>query len=209
MAVDSAPSESPGVWECAMLGSPKPRRLDAPVVVSLEALVPPSTVYRPLAAKLALRILIEWTRGLYAARERPRVDPVVCFQLQVVMFFAGIRSERKLIATASLTLAPRWSLGYALDEALPDHASRTRNGHRPAPTSARRRSASVLLTPMPPQGGPSTGRPSATTTMTSLTAASGGSSWPRSSPPPMSWRTCRCATCCDGSASAERSGRGR
>jgi hypothetical protein len=43
-----------------------------------------------------------------------------------VMFFEGIRSERQLIETASLNLAHRWYLGYALDEALPDHSSLTR-----------------------------------------------------------------------------------
>jgi transposase len=42
------------------------------------------------------------------------------------MFFEGIRSERQLIATASLNLAHRWYLGYALDEDLPDHSSLTR-----------------------------------------------------------------------------------
>jgi hypothetical protein len=39
------------------------------------------------------------------------------------MFFEGIRSERKLIETVRLNLAPRWYLGYALDEDLPDHSS--------------------------------------------------------------------------------------
>src|SRR3954466_11474863 len=42
------------------------------------------------------------------------------------MFFEGIRSERQLIEIASLHLAHRWYLGYALDEALPDHSSLTR-----------------------------------------------------------------------------------
>jgi Transposase DDE domain/Transposase domain (DUF772) len=42
------------------------------------------------------------------------------------MFFAGLRSERLLIETASLHLAHRWYLGYALDEPLPDHSSLTR-----------------------------------------------------------------------------------
>src|SRR5215203_2930986 len=46
------------------------------------------------------------------------------------MFFEGIRSERKLIATASLNLAHRWYLGYALDEQLPDHSSLTRTRQR-------------------------------------------------------------------------------
>ena len=34
--------------------------------------------------------------------------------------------RRQLIATASLNLAHRWYLGYALDEDLPDHSSLTR-----------------------------------------------------------------------------------
>ena len=56
----------------------------------------------------------------------PSIDPVVFFKLQLVMFFEGIRSERQLIETASLNLAHRWYLGYALDEDLPDHSSLTR-----------------------------------------------------------------------------------
>ena len=65
-------------------------------------------------------------RELYAERGRPSIDPVIFFKLQLIMFFEGIRSERKLIETASLNLAHRWYLGYALDEALPDHSSLTR-----------------------------------------------------------------------------------
>ena len=41
------------------------------------------------------------------------------------MFFAGIRSECQLIETASLNLADRYSLGYAPDEALPNHSNVT------------------------------------------------------------------------------------
>jgi transposase len=44
---------------------------------------------------------------LYAERGRPSIDPVVFFKLQLVMFFEGIRSEWKLIETASLHLAHR------------------------------------------------------------------------------------------------------
>jgi transposase len=109
-----------------MLGPPKPRRLDAPVVVSLDALVPTSNFYRHLDATLDLSFVREWSRDLYAERGRPSIDPVVFFKLQLIMFFEGIRSERQLIETASLNLAHRWYLGYALDEALPDHSSLTR-----------------------------------------------------------------------------------
>lgn len=109
-----------------MLGPPKPRRLDQPIAVSLADLVPQHHFYRHVEAKLDLSFVREWAQELYANRGRPSIDPVVFFKLQLVMFFEGIRSERKLIETASLNLAHRWYLGYALDEALPDHSSLTR-----------------------------------------------------------------------------------
>src|SRR5436190_18768543 len=55
-----------------------------------------------------------------------RRSSLVTAKLQLIMFFEGIRSERQLIATASLNLAHRWYLGYPLDEDLPDHSSLTR-----------------------------------------------------------------------------------
>jgi transposase len=106
-----------------MLGPAKPRRLDQPITVSLEDLVPRDHFYRHLEAKLDLGFVREWALGLYSDRGRPSIDPVVFFKLQLVMFFEGIRSERQLIATASLNLAHRWYLGYALDEDLPDQSS--------------------------------------------------------------------------------------
>ena len=109
-----------------MLGPAKPRHLDQPIAVSLEALVPTDHFYRHLESRLDLSFVREWARELYAGRGRPGIDPVVFFKLQLVMFFEGIRSERKLIETASLNLAHRWYLGYALDEELPDHSSLTR-----------------------------------------------------------------------------------
>jgi transposase len=109
-----------------MLGPTKPRRLDEPIAVSLEALVPASNFYRHLEAKLDLGFVRGWVDDHYADRGRPSIDPVVFFKLQLVMFFEGIRSERQLIAMASLNLAHRWYLGYALDEDLPDHSSLTR-----------------------------------------------------------------------------------
>ena len=60
------------------------------------------------------------------------------FQLQLILFFEGLRSERELIATASLHLAHRWYLGYALDEPLPDHSTLTRIRQRLGPEVFRR-----------------------------------------------------------------------
>src|SRR3954469_13214204 len=114
-----------------MLGPPKPRRLDEPIAVSLEDLVPQNNFYRHLETKLDLSFVRDWSRDLHAERGRPSIDPVIFFKLQLVMFFEGIRSERQLSQTAKLTLAPRWYLGYALDEDLPDHSSLTRIRQRP------------------------------------------------------------------------------
>lgn len=109
-----------------MLGPAKPRRLDEPITVSLDELVPRHNFYRHLEAKLDRGFVRGGVEERYAERGRPSIDPVVFFKLQLVMFFAGLRSERQLIATASLNLAHRWYLGYALDEPLPDHSSLTR-----------------------------------------------------------------------------------
>src|SRR5690349_19018975 len=106
-----------------MLGPVKLRCLDRPVAVSLEDLVPANHFYRHLDAKLNLSFVRELVRDCYAERGRPSIDPIIFFKLQLVMFFEGIRSERKLLETAHLHLAQRWYLGYHLDEPLPDHSS--------------------------------------------------------------------------------------
>jgi transposase len=109
-----------------MRGPLKSRRVEEPIAVSVEALVPTDHFSHHLEAKLGLSFVCEWTEDFYADRGRPSIDPIVFFKLQLVMFFEGIRSERQLIETASLNLAHRWYLGYALDEKLPDHSSLTR-----------------------------------------------------------------------------------
>jgi transposase len=109
-----------------MLGPPKLRVADQPVTVTLESLIPADQFYRHLDAKLDLTFVREWVQDCYAERGRPSIDPVVFFKLQLIMFFEGIRSERRLIETASLHLAHRWYLGYGLDEPLPEHSSMTR-----------------------------------------------------------------------------------
>jgi transposase len=94
--------------------------------VSLEDLVPTDHFYRRLEADLDLSFVRELVRPLYARGGRPSVDPVVFFKLQLVMFFEGIRSERRLMEVAADRLSVRWYLGYNLFEALPDHSSLTR-----------------------------------------------------------------------------------
>ena len=109
-----------------MLGPPKARDLDRPVLTSLEALVPPDHFYRHLEAALDLGCVRGWVAGRYAERGRPSIDPVVFFKLQLIMFFEGIRSERQLMAVVADRLSLRWYLGYDLGEPLPDHSSLTK-----------------------------------------------------------------------------------
>ena len=124
-----------------MLGPAKPRRLDEPIAVSLEDLVPARQLLPPPGGQARPWLCPRLdAQELYADRGRPSIDPVVFFKLQLVMFFEGIRSERKLIETASLNLAHRWYLGYALDE----DAARPLQPD-PHPAAARHRRLSALL----------------------------------------------------------------
>src|SRR5437762_6712446 len=106
-----------------MLGPDKLRRVDQPVAVSLDALVPADHFYRHLERTLDLSFVRDLVRGCYAAGGRPSIDPVVFFKLQLVMFFEDIRSERLLMRQVADRLSVRWYLGYDLDEQLPDHSS--------------------------------------------------------------------------------------
>src|SRR3954453_6747810 len=108
-----------------MLGPAKVRRVDQPVVASLDGLVPANHFYRHLEAKLDLSFVRDLVRSTYKECGRPSVDPQVFFKLQLVLFFEGLRSERELVRLAADRLSVRWYLGYDLDEALPDHSSFT------------------------------------------------------------------------------------
>jgi transposase len=109
-----------------MLGEPKSRHLDEPILVSLDDLVPKSHFYRHLERTLDLTFVRDLVRAAYAENGRPSIDPVVFFKLQVILFFEGLRSERQLMRVVADRLSLRWYLGYDLSESLPDHSSLTR-----------------------------------------------------------------------------------
>jgi transposase len=109
-----------------MLGEPKSRQLDQPMLVSLDGLVPQSHFYRHLERTLDLTFVRELVRDTYADIGRPSIDPIVFFKLQLILFFEGTRSERQLMRVVADRLSLRWYLGFDLAEALPDHSSLTR-----------------------------------------------------------------------------------
>lgn len=93
---------------------------------SLAELVPPTSFYRQLDAKLDLSFVRGWVQDAYAPTGRPSIDPVDFFKLQLILFFEGLRSERQLIQVVADRLSLRWYVGYDWDEPLPDHSSLTR-----------------------------------------------------------------------------------
>jgi transposase len=105
-----------------MMGT-KERNFSPLTDLSLEELVPKDNFYRYLRATLDLSFVRDLVRDRYAASGRPSVDPVVFFKLQLVLFFEGLRSERRLMDVVADRLSIRWYLGYDLDESLPDHSS--------------------------------------------------------------------------------------
>ena len=56
---------------------------------------------------------------------RPGIDPAVYFKMLMVGFFEGLESERAIAARCADSLSLRGFLGYALDEATPEHSSMT------------------------------------------------------------------------------------
>jgi transposase len=114
-----------GKERSAMMGL-KTRAFGPLPPVTLEELVPSDHVYRHLERSLDLSFVRELVRDAYAESGRPSIDPVVCFTLHLILFFAGLRSERQLMQMVADQLSLRWYLGYDLGESLPDHSSLTR-----------------------------------------------------------------------------------
>ncbi len=88
-----------------MLGPPKTRDLDRPVLMSVESCVPRDHLFRHLHRVLDLSFVRDLVADRYALAGRPSIDPEVFFRLQLLMFFEGIRSERKLLEQARYNLA--------------------------------------------------------------------------------------------------------
>src|SRR5215207_10388592 len=96
-----------------MLGH-KVREFRPLTAVSLKDLVPEDNFYRQVERSIDLSFVRELAEKFYSSMGRPSVDPVVFFKLQLIAFFEGIRSERKLMETVKLNLAHRWFIGCDL-----------------------------------------------------------------------------------------------
>ena len=59
----------------------------------------------------------------YPANGRPSVDPVSMFQMLLVGYLYGVKSERRLVQKVYLTIAYRWFCGFELTEKISDHST--------------------------------------------------------------------------------------
>ena len=88
--------------------------------------VPKQNLYRRLAELLDWSFLYEETRALYSHTGQPSLDPVVFFKLVLVGRLENLVSDRRLVEHCALRLDILYFLGYAVDEELPWHSTRSR-----------------------------------------------------------------------------------
>lgn len=67
--------------------------------------------------------------AFYSHTGRPSIDPELMMRMLIVGYCYSIRSERKLCEKVSLHLAYRWFCRLALDDAVPDHSTFSKNRH--------------------------------------------------------------------------------
>ena len=108
----------------------KPEQKEFWVVADRLPKASPSRFYELVNATLEAMNFGEEVRAMcapaYAGAERggrPGIDPAVYFKMLMTGFFEGLESERAIAARCADSLSLRGFLGYALDEATPDHSS--------------------------------------------------------------------------------------
>lgn len=110
-----------------MLGRKERGQLELFITGSLRGLIPDDHVLVRVDQVLDLGWLRAEVGDLSCpGNGRPGIDPAVAVRLMLAGFLLGIVQDRRLMREAQVNLAIRWFVGYALHEALPDHASLTR-----------------------------------------------------------------------------------
>lgn len=112
--------------DCAMQGR---QAFDpqAKATIDLESFVVPDHFLRRVDRVLDLTFVHDLTAARYVTgKGRPSIDPEVFFRIQLVAYFYGIRSERRLCQELRDNLAYRWFCRLPLHEDVPDHSSLTR-----------------------------------------------------------------------------------
>ena len=102
--------------------SPRQRR-----AIDLESFVAEDHFLRQIDRVLDLKFVRELTAARYAdGQGRPSIDPEVFFRMQLVAYFYGITTDRRLCEEVRYNLAYRWFCRLSLEDDVPDHSSLTR-----------------------------------------------------------------------------------
>ena len=96
---------------------------------NLEAVVPANHLLRDIDRCLDLGNLRQHLADYYSHTRRPSVDPELMIRMLVVGYCYGIRSERRLCEEVHFNLAYRWFCRLALEDAVPNHSTFSKNRH--------------------------------------------------------------------------------
>jgi transposase len=92
--------------------------------IDLESFVAEDHFLRQIDRVLDLKFVRELTAACYAdGQGRPSIDPEVFFRMQLVAYFYGITTDRRLCEEVRYNLAYRWFCRLALEDEVPDHSS--------------------------------------------------------------------------------------
>ncbi len=99
----------------------------AKTVIDLESLVADDHFLRQIDRILDLSFVRELTASRYAEGQgRPSIDPEVFFRMQLVAYFYGITTDRRLCEEVRYNLAYRWFCRLSLKNDVPEHSSLSR-----------------------------------------------------------------------------------
>jgi transposase len=99
----------------------------AKTAIDLESFVADDHFLRQIDRILDLSFVRELTASRYAEGQgRPSIDPEVFFRMQLVAYFYGITTDRRLCEEVRYNLAYRWFCRLSLENDVPEHSSLSR-----------------------------------------------------------------------------------
>src|ERR1700761_4656114 len=94
---------------------------------NIEKMIPQNHLLRKIDGLLDLSFVRDLTASLYCQNNgRPSVDPELYFRMQIIAYFYGIDSDRRLCEEVEFNLAYRWYCRLSLEDVVPDHSSMTK-----------------------------------------------------------------------------------
>jgi transposase len=96
---------------------------------NLDTHVPADHLLRRIDRVLDLSELRQHLAPFYSHTGRPSIDPELMLRMLIIGYCFGVRSERRLCDEVHLNLAYRWFCRLALEDAVPEHSTFSKNRH--------------------------------------------------------------------------------